>query len=211
MGGPQSELGSTNAVCALIAWNDGLNVGGSFTAAGGRGGGEPDCVLGWHDLVTAIKRPRRHCVCFASVGSGNVYTGGSFIKNAGVGNVNRIARWDGTEWSALGTSLDTDAYVLIVYNGALHVGGECSTGNCMCSKGWAGYSYDVCGYYGASCTACTASATAPKAWQAPAPAKTDLAALYVLIVSHLCAPTWTGAICTERASGGPGTAASRSS
>src|SRR5690242_12090353 len=40
--------------------------------------------------------------------SGNVYAGGEFT-NIGGSNINRIAKWDGHNWSSLGTGINTDS------------------------------------------------------------------------------------------------------
>ena len=57
-------------------------------------------------------------------GSGNLYIGGSFIV---VGNVvaNRIAKWDGSSWSTLGTGIDNGGVSALAISGSdLYVGGS---------------------------------------------------------------------------------------
>jgi hypothetical protein len=49
--------------------------------------------------------------------------GGSFSL-AGEVPANRIARWDGTSWSALGSGMNGDVYALAVYDNALIAGGS---------------------------------------------------------------------------------------
>ena len=55
-------------------------------------------------------------------GAGNVYIGGSFTV---VGDViaNRIAKWDGSAWSALGSGIDGEVYALAVSGTDLYAGG----------------------------------------------------------------------------------------
>ncbi|MDF7810338.1 T9SS type A sorting domain-containing protein [Hymenobacter sp. YC55] len=55
---------------------------------------------------------------------GNVYAGGAFNSAGGV-SANRIARWDGLAWSALGQGINGVVYALAVApNGDLYVGGN---------------------------------------------------------------------------------------
>ena len=59
--------------------------------------------------------------------SGNLYAGGVF-STAGGNPANRIARWDGSAWSALGTGVDGRVRALAVgSSGNLYAGGEFST------------------------------------------------------------------------------------
>ncbi|HUA66212.1 MAG TPA: hypothetical protein VME24_10210, partial [Alphaproteobacteria bacterium] len=65
---------------------------------------------------------------FAAVvdGSGNLYIGGAFDA---VGNTpaNNVAEWNGTNWVALGSGLNSDVYALCWTNGMLYVGGTFTT------------------------------------------------------------------------------------
>lgn len=66
---------------------------------------------------------------------GNLYAGGSFITADGV-PCNRIAKWDGTTWSSLGTGMDDTVFTLAFDNdGNLYAGGFFTTANgvsCNC-------------------------------------------------------------------------------
>ena len=42
---------------------------------------------------------------------------------AGVVSAGRIASWDGTSWSALGSGMNSNVYALTVYNNQLIAGG----------------------------------------------------------------------------------------
>src|SRR5438093_3680349 len=53
----------------------------------------------------------------------NVYVGGGFTQIAGV-PANNIAKWDGTNWSALGGGLDGVVSALAAHGGDLYVGGS---------------------------------------------------------------------------------------
>lgn len=52
----------------------------------------------------------------------NLYVGGNFTTAGSVAATN-IARWDGTQWSALGAGLDGSVNALAYANGVLYVGG----------------------------------------------------------------------------------------
>lgn len=58
-------------------------------------------------------------------GAGNLYIGGYFTV---VGDIraNHVARWDGSEWSALGSGLDDTVWALAVSGTNLYVGGDFS-------------------------------------------------------------------------------------
>ena len=60
-------------------------------------------------------------------GSGDdLYVGGEFV-NAGGTIVNRIAKWDGVAWSALGSGVDGTVRAIQGHQGRLYVGGEFTT------------------------------------------------------------------------------------
>jgi cysteine-rich repeat protein len=60
-------------------------------------------------------------------GSGDLYVGGWFATAGGV-SANRIARWDGTSWSALGSGMDGGVRALAVSgSGDLYAGGDFTT------------------------------------------------------------------------------------
>jgi hypothetical protein len=59
--------------------------------------------------------------------SGNLYAGGSFTTAGGV-TVNRIAKWNGSTWSALGSGMNTIVYALAFdSSGNLYAGGSFTT------------------------------------------------------------------------------------
>ena len=61
-----------------------------------------------------------------AVNGGDVYVGGTF-RTAGGSPANRIARWNGTSWSALGSGLDGEVKALAFLGSDLYVGGVFST------------------------------------------------------------------------------------
>src|SRR5258708_33670733 len=93
------------------------------------------------------------CPVYARALAGsNLYAGGDFTMAGGIA-VNGIARWDGTNWSALGSGMDADVLALALSGSGLYAGGKFttaggSTGNGI-AKGdggrWAGLGSGVGG------------------------------------------------------------------
>src|SRR5207249_465509 len=59
-------------------------------------------------------------------GSGNLYIGGQFMSVGGV-SVNRIAKWDGSSWSALGSGVNSGVLALAVSGSDVYAGGAFTT------------------------------------------------------------------------------------
>lgn len=53
----------------------------------------------------------------------NLYVGGSFVTVGGI-TVNRVARWNGTSWFALGNGFNDAVHALAVVNAELYTGGR---------------------------------------------------------------------------------------
>ena len=64
----------------------------------------------------------------ALTGSGNdLYAAGAFTRitnNGTVTSAPRVARWDGSNWSALGGGVNSLAYALVVSGSDVYVGGS---------------------------------------------------------------------------------------
>jgi hypothetical protein len=108
--------GTDQGVGALIGYDAGagtqLHVGGAFKIAGGVGRtGIAAWRNGWSSVIeTAGQGPDRGIKTLATVDLGNgpkLYAGGSFSV-CGSTPAQRIARWNGTTWSALGGGLGSD-------------------------------------------------------------------------------------------------------
>lgn len=69
---------------------------------------------------------RHSDVLTLTIMNGDVYAGGDFITIDGVA-ANRIARWDGINWHALGTGLNASVSALAELDGRLYVGGWFTT------------------------------------------------------------------------------------
>jgi hypothetical protein len=113
-----------NAVAT--AENGDIYVGGDFVLINGlvvnhiaRWDGEE-----WHALGTGISGTYSYQTIYAiEIDGSNVYIGGSF-QQAGLGQANNIAKWNGESWAALGNGTDGDVYSLESDNGILYVGGQ---------------------------------------------------------------------------------------
>jgi trimeric autotransporter adhesin len=144
--GTGSANGVSHTVWALTVSDDGsgrglaLYVGGSFTTAGGvpanriaRWNG-----ISWSSLGTSSANGVNdvvHAMTSFDDGSGSgaaLYVGGGFTSAGGV-TANRIAKWNGSAWSALGTGLSGGFFpvvrALAVFSGgagvpALYAGGN---------------------------------------------------------------------------------------
>ncbi len=130
--------GTSDWVAALLVHDDGsgpaLFAGGAFEHAGGtpanhiaKWDGASWSALGSGTGGTTIV----HALAEFDDGLGAaLFVGGSF-QTAGGSSARRIARWDGSSWSALGTGFDSVVSALIVHddgNGpALHAGGSFTT------------------------------------------------------------------------------------
>jgi len=136
------DRGLDGGVDALSSVGDVLHVGGEFLTAGGvtvnriaRWDG-----LDWHPLqVTDKIGVDGRVQALASSPDGDLFVGGHFL-NAGNQAANRIARWDGTRWHALGagSSNGVDGAVrALVFGdaGELYVGGEFANAGGLPSRG----------------------------------------------------------------------------
>ncbi|MFO0826591.1 MAG: hypothetical protein U0572_00435 [Phycisphaerales bacterium] len=145
-GSSWSALGSgTNAdVLAFSAFDDGSGVGpalycgGVFTTAGGLVTNQVAKRVGssWSALGSGLDSSV-FCATTFDDGSGAgpaLYVGGNFTSAGGT-IVNRIARWDGSTWSALGSGVNGAVRGLAVFddgsgNGpALYAGGDFTLAN----------------------------------------------------------------------------------
>ena len=130
--------GVNGGVRALTVFDDGrgggpaLYAGGQFTAAGGVPASRAAMWDGmtWSPLGVGLNGNVLAWAVFDD-GSGSgptLYAGGQFTSAGGT-PANRVARWDGTSWSALGDGVDGNVWALAVYDDgsgsgpALYAGG----------------------------------------------------------------------------------------
>ncbi|HOW73868.1 MAG TPA: PHB depolymerase family esterase, partial [Phycisphaerae bacterium] len=116
-------------VRALAVYQDQLIAAGHFTTAGGASANHIARWDGtqWQPLGSGISGPPTYAgVNALAVYGGSLVAGGYFTSAGGV-SANHIARWDGTQWKALGSGIGSFyPYVsaLAVYNGRLIAGGD---------------------------------------------------------------------------------------
>jgi hypothetical protein len=125
--------GADNAVYAAAVDGSGnLYVGGSFTVAGDV---VANRIAKWNGTNwSALGAGMDYHVYALAVSGNNVYAGGNFkyVTNSGQAAVlvNRIAKWDGTTWTALGAGIGGNpgfgygVYALAVSGGDLYAGGD---------------------------------------------------------------------------------------
>ncbi len=146
--------GMGSDVFALASYNGELYAGGNF----GTAGGDP---INQQEVYYIANFAGTVC-CWNPVGSGmddkvNVlttdtvnnflYAGGYFITAGGI-TVNYIAKWDGTNWSALGTGTDGKVTALCIHNGELYAGGAFTIAGGVSAKNiakWNGSSWQALG------------------------------------------------------------------
>jgi hypothetical protein len=67
--------------------------------------------MGWNDVV-GPRRGLNNAVFALAASDGEIYAGGAFT-GASVVNARYVARWDGTNWSALGSGADSAVEALV--------------------------------------------------------------------------------------------------
>src|SRR6266545_948850 len=78
----------------------------------------------------------------------DVYVGGSFTDAGGVANADYIAKWNGTNWSSLGSGLDGVVTAMAVSGTNVYVGGLFTHAGGVAAKGiakWDGTAWSVLG------------------------------------------------------------------
>ncbi|HCE43232.1 MAG TPA: hypothetical protein DET40_06770 [Lentisphaeria bacterium] len=127
--------GINNNVYALAGDPSGnIYAGGRFITAGG---GSANNIAMWNGSWNAFGTGMNNISSslyenvsvMACDSSGNVYVTGKFTM-AGIVPASRIAKWDGANWSALGTGLDEYSWISVMACdslGRLYVGGSFST------------------------------------------------------------------------------------
>ncbi|MBH8557791.1 T9SS type A sorting domain-containing protein [Hymenobacter negativus] len=124
--------GGASAVYALLAGPGGaMYAGGNFTQAGGVA---TQGIAQWNGTAwsflgtTTYNGVNSNVNSLALAANGDLYVGGQFTQ-AGAVNANRIARWNGTTWSALGAGIgsvgsDMVAALAVASNGDLYAAGS---------------------------------------------------------------------------------------
>ncbi len=119
--------GVDGAVLALTAAGNTLYVGGAFVAAGGT---TVNNVAAWNGSWSALRDTdtqqagtNNEIRSLAVDEAGDLYVGGNFGA-AGGNSASRIARWDGSRWSALGEGTSGFVQSIVVTDQYLYAGGN---------------------------------------------------------------------------------------
>jgi hypothetical protein len=135
-GSAWSALGSgadfdVNAIA--VSGNGDIYAGGFFTTAGGVSANHiakwDGSTHTWSALGSGPSNGTNDVVDAVTVSStGDVYAGGDFTIAGGV-SAHRIAKWNGSTWSALGSGTDNSVYHIVVNSstGDVYIGGDFTT------------------------------------------------------------------------------------
>jgi hypothetical protein len=122
--------GTYPCVNALAVSGNDLYAGGSFTTAGGSAAiyiAKWDGSA-WSALGLGMAGSYNSSVLALAVSGTNLYAGGDFTYATNTGpsavNVNYVAKWNGSAWSALGTGMNDSVAALAVSGTNLFVGGR---------------------------------------------------------------------------------------
>lgn len=147
-----SGINNDAPICMAFDANGDLYIGGYFTDLGSASG---DYIVKITDLsgtptVNALGTGTNGAVWAIAIGpNGEVYAGGAFTLAGGVANTTKIAKWDGTSWSALSTGLNNTVHTLaFAPNGVLYVGGEFTDASYPRICKWNGTSFSAVGTAG---------------------------------------------------------------
>ena len=127
LGSGTSGTGVNNTVNALAWDGSNLYVGGSFMTIG-QGGAIVNRIARWNGsawsaLESGADEPGVDNTVYSLAWDGiSLYVGGAFTTAGGV-TANRIARWNGSAWSALGSGMDSNVYALTPAGMNLYAGG----------------------------------------------------------------------------------------
>jgi hypothetical protein len=113
-------------VWALAASGSDVYAGGEFTVAGGIAATNIAKWDGssWSTLGSGMGGAYASSSIWALAVSGtDLYAGGPFFTAGGIA-ANRVAKWDGSSWSALGSGMDYPVQSLAVCSNIVYAGGE---------------------------------------------------------------------------------------
>jgi trimeric autotransporter adhesin len=122
--------GASSSIYTLLAWNGQVIAGGEFTSFAGTSASR---IASWDDsgasasALGAGVNDAVYSLACETPSSTDLYVGGKFTQ-AGGNSAVRIAKWDGSSWSALGTGIGSSfVYALLFFKGKLVAGGDFTT------------------------------------------------------------------------------------
>ena len=101
--------------------------------------GSESAVGQWLDTFTSTDSLNGRVFSLAIGEDGDLFAGGQFTL-AGGREVNHVARWDGTEWHALGSGTDGEVFAIEIDGQSVYVGGRFSTAGGLAANGIARWS-----------------------------------------------------------------------
>ena len=108
-----------------------IYVVGNFTIAGGsainRVAVWNTLTSTWSGLGTPTNGISNRVRTIAVVSATEIYVAGDFTTTSSGTSVNRIAKWDGSTWSALGTGLNNIVQTITISGSNLYIGGDFTT------------------------------------------------------------------------------------
>jgi hypothetical protein len=135
-GGIWSPLGAglnSNVYAVAVSSND-VYVGGNFTRATNNGGISISAnrIAKWNgNAWSSLGMGIDGSVRALAVSGTNLYVGGTFVRVTNTGGAsiiaNRIAKWDGSTWSPVGSGMSSDVYALAVVGNDVYAGGVFAT------------------------------------------------------------------------------------
>ena len=121
--------GVDSTVYALAVRGGALYAGGSFAKAGGKQVGRVAKWDGWawSSLGTGVGGAGGYPIVYALAPCGNGIIAGGYFSTAGGASALNVAKWDGSNWSALGSGISggfDSVYSLATVGNALMVAGD---------------------------------------------------------------------------------------
>ena len=148
--------GTNGTVSAIVTdASNNLYIGGTFTLVGSVLANNIAKWDGteWTALGAGSTNGANNSVAKMVASGNDIYAGGAFLSAGGVTNTTRIAKWDGSAWSALGTGANNTVGALMMSGGTLYAGGSFTTIGGVAAGGlatWNGAAWSAFGGTGAT-------------------------------------------------------------
>jgi len=131
-------LGINGSVRALAVSGSNVYAGGIFQTAGGIAANN---IAKWDGSNwSALGSGMNDSVYALAVSGSDLYAGGDFTTATNSGGIavpaNRVAKWDGSNWSALGSGMNSNrVYALVVSGSNVYAGGSFTTAGSSAANG----------------------------------------------------------------------------